>query len=218
MDIEGLGDKIIDQMVDKKLVHDLSGLYTLSNDDFQQLERMGEKSTQNIVDALEKSKHTTLPKFIYALGIREVGETTARVLAQSFRDLNALMAADEAALQEIRDVGPRVAFQITHFFAEQHNREVIARLIKAGITWPEVAVSEDLPLKGKTFVLTGTLTTFTREEATEKLLALGAQVSGSVSRQTSYVVAGEKAGSKLDKAQALGVPVIDEAGLREILG
>ncbi len=215
MDVEGLGDKIIDQLVDKKLVRDLSGLYSLTVEDFEQLERMGEKSTQNILDALKESKKTSLAKFIYALGIREVGETTARVLAQSFKKLDAIMVADEMQLQSIRDIGPRVAFQITHFFAEHHNRDVIARLIKAGITWPEISQVDvnDLPLKDKTFVLTGTLTNLTREEATEKLIALGAQVSGSVSRQTSYVVAGEKAGSKLEKARSLGVPIIDEATL-----
>ncbi len=217
MDIEGLGDKIIDQLVDKQLVRDPSGLYALTDDDFLQLERMGEKSVHNIRDALTASKKTTLPKFVYALGIREVGETTARVLAQHFKTLPALMDADEDALQSVRDVGPSVSFSIVHFFGEHHNREVIKRLIKAGITWPEISDAGDLPLKGQTFVLTGTLSTLSREEATEKLVALGAQVSSSVSRATTYVVAGEKAGSKLDKAIALGVKVIDEQALLDMI-
>jgi DNA ligase (NAD+) len=216
MDVEGLGEKLIDQLVDKQMVKDAAGLYTLTDDEFEQLERMGEKSVQNIRDALTKSKETTLPKFIYALGIREVGETTARVLAQSFKTLDALMKADEASLLAIRDVGPRVSFQIIHFFAQPHNREVIKKLLAQGIHWPEIIDSSELPLKGQTFVLTGTLSTMTREAATEKLISLGAQVSGSVSKLTSYVVAGEKAGSKLDKANALGVTVLDESALQSI--
>ncbi|MFI4956680.1 MAG: NAD-dependent DNA ligase LigA [Gammaproteobacteria bacterium] len=216
MDVEGVGEKLIEQLVDKHIVRDVSGLYTVTDHDFDQLERMGEKSVHNIRDALVKSKETTLAKFIYALGIREVGETTARVLAQSFKTLDALMKADEGQLQAIRDVGPRVSFQIIHFFAQAHNREVIKRLLAQGITWPAIVDSGELPLKGQTFVLTGTLSTMTREEATEKLVSLGAQVSGSVSRQTTYVVAGDKAGSKLDKAQALGVTVLDEPALQGI--
>lgn len=217
MDVEGLGEKLIDQLVEKNIVRDAAGLYTLTDADFQQLERMGEKSVQNIRDALTISKETTLPKFIYALGIREVGETTARVLAQSFLTLDALMAANEEQLQTVRDVGPRVAFQIIHFFAQAHNRDVIQRLMNAGIHWPNLVPAHDLPLKGKTFVLTGTLSTLTREEATERLLALGAEVTGSVSKLTSYVVVGEKAGSKRDKALKLGIPILEENQLISLL-
>lgn len=217
MDVEGLGEKIIDQLVDKQMIRDVAGLYTLTEDDFLQLERMGEKSVHNIRDALQKSKSTTLSKFIYALGIREVGETTARILAQSYSTLDALMVTDETALQTIRDVGPRVSFQITHFFAQPHNREVIDRLIQAGVHWPAIVSADHLPLKGQTFVLTGTLTSLTREEATERLIALGAQVTGSVSKLTNYVVAGEKAGSKREKAVALQIPILDEAALLALL-
>jgi len=219
MDAEGLGDKLMEQLVDANLVHDPADLYQLSLSDWANLERMGEKSAHNKVEALEKSKSTTLPRFLYALGIREVGEATARNLAQHFKTLDAVISATEEQLLEVNDVGPVVATHVVHFFAQPHNREVIQKLIKAGIHWPDIKSVDKatLPLSGKTFVITGTLPTLSREEAKELLESYGATVSGSVSKQTDYLLAGEKAGSKLDKAQSLGVQVIDEAGLKSLL-
>jgi DNA ligase (NAD+) len=181
---------------------------------------MAEKSAQNLLDALEKSKQTTLARFLYALGIRHVGESTARDLARHFGTLDAVMSANADQLLQVPDVGPVVAESIRTFFAQPHNREVAEQLRAVGITWPEGAptAGATLPLTGKTIVLTGTLPTLSRDEAKTLLEAAGAKVSGSVSKKTSYVVAGVEAGSKLDKARELGVPVLDEAGMRALLG
>ncbi len=217
MDIEGLGEKLIEQLVDKEMVHDVADLYALTKDQLAGLERMGEKSAANLLAALEKSKSTTLPRFLYALGIREVGEATARALAEQFGTLEAIEAADEETLQETPDVGPIVAAHIAAFFRQQHNREVIDKLRKAGVHWPVVETrGRPQPLAGKTFVLTGALSR-PRDEIKQRLQALGAKVSGSVSRKTAYVVVGEEPGSKLTKARELGIPVLDEDALNTLL-
>ncbi len=211
MDIEGLGDKLIDQLVDQALIENPADLYALTLDQLANLDRMGEKSAQNILDALESSKKSTLARFIFALGIREVGEATAKNLAKHYADLKPLFSATVEELQTIQDIGPVVAHHIATFFSEKHNQKVIDELLKAGIHWEKIQKSSnELPLAGKTFVLTGTLKTLTRDAAKEKLESLGAKVAGSVSNKTHYVVVGEDAGSKLDKAKALGVPVMDE--------
>ncbi|MFG6448290.1 NAD-dependent DNA ligase LigA [Roseateles sp. BYS180W] len=221
MDIEGLGDKLVDQLVDGGLVTSLAGLYSLQLAQLAGLERMAEKSAQNLIDALERSKATTLGRFLFALGVRQVGETTAKDLARHFGQLDALMAADEAQLLAVRDVGPIVARSIHAFFAQPHNREVVAQLREAGVSWAESdGTQKDAgpqPLVGKTLVLTGTLPTLGRDEAKALIEAAGGKVSGSVSKKTHFVVAGEAAGSKLDKAQELGLTVLDEAGLLALL-
>ncbi len=219
MDIEGLGDKLVDQLVDKGLVKDVADLYELDEATLAGLERMGEKSAANLKAAIEKSKHTTLARFLYALGIREVGEATAQALAGHFGSLEKLMSADEAALQAVPDVGPVVAAHILAFFRQRHNRDIIRRLRRLGVHWEEAAAPprEDLPLAGKTFVLTGTLSSMTRDEAKARLQALGARVSGSVSRRTDCVVAGADPGSKYDKARELGVEIIDESRFLALL-
>ncbi|HHH43222.1 MAG TPA: NAD-dependent DNA ligase LigA [Gammaproteobacteria bacterium] len=217
MDIEGLGDKLVEQLVDRKMVSDVAGLYDLSVETLAGLDRMGQKSAQNLVRALEKSKDTTLDRFLYALGIREVGDATARILASEFGTLEALMQATAEQLEAVHDIGPIVAQHIVQFFRQPHNREVIARLRAAGIHWPDVERVSHQPLQGNTYVLTGTLSGLTREEAKQKLQALGARVSGSVSKKTTAVIAGEKAGSKLAKAEALGVPVLSEDELMTLL-
>jgi DNA ligase (NAD+) len=219
MDIEGLGDKLVDQLVERKLVENPADLYTLTPQQLAGLERMGEKSAANVYAALQNSKQTTLPRFLYALGIREVGEATALALAHHFGDLDAIMHADAETLQDVPDVGPVVAAHVEAFFRQSHNREIIAKLRAAGINWPAIKPDHRTrkPLQGKTFVLTGTLETMTREEAKEKLQALGAKVSGSVSAKTGYVVAGAEPGSKLDKANQLGITVLDEKGLLNLL-
>ncbi len=216
MDIEGLGDKLVEQLVESELVHDVSGLYALTVDQLAGLERMAEKSANNLVKALEKSRRTTLERFIYALGIREVGEATAQVLARELGALDSLMLADVDALQEVRDVGPIVAQHITGFFAEQHNRDVIAKLLAAGISWPDIQKPEYSPLAGKTFVLTGTLS-ISREVLKSRLQAQGAKVTGSVSKNTDYVVVGDNPGSKYEKAVRLGIEILDEAGCLKML-
>jgi len=217
MDIEGLGDKLVEQLVDQKLVdqklvHTPADLYHLQLADLATLARMGEKSANNLLAAIEHSKKTTLARFVYALGIRNVGETTAKELARHFGLLDNLISADADRLQQVRDVGPIVAQSIVDFFTEQHNIEVIRQLRSSGMYWPEHQgeVSQVLPLSGQTFVLTGTLSNMDRDEAKAQLEALGARVSGSVSKKTNYVVAGAEAGSKLTKAQELGVTVLDE--------
>jgi DNA ligase (NAD+) len=222
MDIEGLGGKLVDQLVDGGIVGTPADLYDghkLNLQILADLERMGEKSALNLIAAIDQSKHATLERFIYALGIRNVGEATAKDLARHFGTLDNLMAADEERLQLVPDVGPMVAQSIIAFFAEPHNREVIAQLRAAGVQWTEHEgePAGELPLNGKTFVLTGTLPSMSREEAKVKLEALGAKVAGSVSKKTDYVVAGAEAGSKLDKARELGVLVLDEQGLMEKL-
>jgi DNA ligase (NAD+) len=214
MDIDGLGDKLVEQLVDAELIKDPADLFYLNKEQFSALERMGEKSAENLVNALEQAKNTRFARFLYALGIREVGEATAQSLALHFVELDKLIAAKEDELIEIEDVGPVVAHHIYTFFQQTHNLDVIQRLLDAGINWPEEKpVYADSELAGKTIVLTGTLENLSRSEAKEKLLALGAKVAGSVSAKTDYVVAGRDAGSKLNKAQSLGIDVVDEATL-----
>jgi DNA ligase (NAD+) len=221
LDIEGLGDKLVDQLVDGGIIRTLPDLYKLGVAKLAALERMGDKSAANLVDALEKSKRTTLQRFLYGLGIRHVGESTARDLAKHFGRLDPITDATLEQLLEVPDVGPTVAQSIRTFFDQRHNREVVEQLRAAGVHWDEHdgAWSDHAPrpLAGKTFVLTGTLPTWSRDEAKAVIEAAGGKVSGSVSKKTDYVVAGEEAGSKLDKARELGVAVLDEAGLRALL-
>ena len=222
MDIEGLGDKLVDQLVDSGLIRTLPELYTLGVAKLTALERMGEKSAQNLVAKLEKSKNATFQRFLYALGIRQVGESTARDLARHFGSMDRLMDASLEQLLEVPDVGPIVAQSIRTFFDQPHNREAVEQLRAAGIHWEEHdgAQKEEgpQPLAGKTLVLTGTLPTLSRDEAKALVEAAGGKVSGSVSKKTSWLVAGEEAGSKLDKARELGIEILDEAGLRALLG
>jgi len=214
LDIDGLGDKIVEQLVDAELIKDPADLFYLSKAQLSALERMGDKSAENLVNALNHAKNTRFARFLYALGIREVGEATARSLALHFVELDKLTAAKQDELIEIEDVGPVVAHHIYTFFRQEHNLDVIQRLLDAGINWPEEKpVYADSKLAGKIIVLTGTLENLSRSEAKEKLLALGAKVAGSVSAKTDYVVAGRDAGSKLNKAQSLGIEVVDEATL-----
>ena len=220
MDIEGLGDKLVDQLVDSGLIRTLPELYKLGVAKLAALDRMGEKSAQNIVAALEKSKQTTLARFLFGLGIRHVGEATAKDLAKHFGALDRIMNATEARLLEVNDVGPVVAQSIHAFFEQPHNREVVEQLRAAGVAWAEgegSASAEPKALSGKTFVLTGTLPTLSRDEAKDLIEAAGGKVAGSVSKKTDYVVAGSEAGSKLAKAQELGITILDEAGLRTLL-
>ena len=220
IDIEGLGDKLVEQLVDAGIVRTLPELYKLGVAKLAALERMADKSSANLVAALQASKRTTLPRFLYALGIRHVGEATAKDLAAHFGALDRVMDADEARLLEVNDVGPVVARSIHTFFRQPHNREVVEQLRAAGMSWDEheaAAAAAPKPLAGLTVVLTGTLPTLSREQAKELLEAAGAKVAASVSKKTSYVVAGAEAGSKLNKARELGVPVLDEAGLKDLL-
>jgi DNA ligase (NAD+) len=219
MDIEGLGEKLIDVLVDKQLLNSVADIYRLKHEDIAGLERMGDKSASNVIAAIEKSKKTVLARFIYSLGIREVGEATARNLALAFGYLDDLMAAQEEQLQAVPDVGVIVAHHIYTFFQQPHNLEVVAALRIAGVTWDEQApqMSGELPLNGKTYVLTGTLTLMGRDEGKAKLQQLGAKVSGSVSKKTDCVVAGPGAGSKLAKAEELNIPVLDEEGFVALL-
>ena len=220
MDVEGLGDKLVEQLVDQGYIKAVADLYQLTREQLAGLERMGEKSADNLLNALEKSKQTTLEKFIYALGIREVGEATARNLALHFGNYAALSNATEDALQEVADVGPVVAHFVAEFFQQEHNREAVTALKAAGVTWEDrdqPVNTADLPLKGLTYVLTGTLEAMSRDDAKAHLLAWGAKVAGSVSAKTDYVVAGPGAGSKLQKAEELNIPVLDEAGLLALL-
>jgi len=210
MDIEGLGDKLVEQLVDANLIANAADIYELTKKQLSDLERMGDKSAQNLLDQIEKSKNTTFARFLYALGIREVGEATAKQLAIYFKNLPALKAAKEEDLQGVPDIGPIVAAHIAHFFHEPHNRIIIDKLLKAGVHWDDVKESKHVPLLGKTFVITGTLSDMSRDEAKERLERLGAKVSGSVSSKTSYVVVGEDAGSKLDKARQLGIEILDD--------
>jgi DNA ligase (NAD+) len=218
MDIEGLGDKLVEQLDEKGLVKTVADVYALKAPDVASLERMGEKSAQNLVGALEKSKTTTLPRFLYALGIREVGEATARSLANHFLTLEAIEQADEEALQQTPDVGPIVASHIASFFRQEHNIEVLQQLLAAGIHWPAIErpKAHARPFAGKSFVLTGALSR-PRDQIKAELEGLGARVVGSVSKKTDYVVAGEAAGSKLARAQDLGIEILDEEQLQEMI-
>ncbi len=219
VEVEGLGDKLVDQLVDSGVVNTLPDLYRLGFVHLASMERMAEKSAKNILDALEKSKETTLPRFLFGLGIRHVGESTAKALARHFGQLDRIMQASEEQLSQVADVGPVVAHSIRTFFDQPHNVEVVEQLRACGVHWPEGEPSEVAlqPLAGKTFVITGTLPTLSRDQAKDLLEAAGAKVAGSVSKKTHYVVAGSEAGSKLDKALELGVQVLDEAALRQLL-
>ena len=219
VEIEGLGDKLVDQLVDAQVIRTLPDLYRLGLTSLASLDRMAEKSAQNILEALQKSKQTTLPKFLFGLGIRHVGEATARALARHFGSLDAIMDASVEQLLEVDDVGPIVAQSSRTFFDQTHNREVVEQLRACGVNWEEGAPlpMTPKPLTGKTFVITGTLPTLSRDEAKDLIEAAGGKVAGSVSKKTTCVVAGTEAGSKLEKALALGVRVIDETGLKELL-
>jgi DNA ligase (NAD+) len=219
MDIEGLGDKIIEQLVEQDLVKSPADLYTLRLEQLSELERMGEKSASKLLQAIDKSRDTTLPRFLYALGIRDVGEATALALAQHFGKLEKLLDASADEIQQVQDVGPVVAANVAAFFASSEHRKVIARLQEEGVRWPDVVRPSvaGQPLAGMTFVITGSLDSMSREEAQGALIALGAKVSGSVSRKTRYVVAGAEPGSKLKKATELGVEVLDEQQFIELL-
>lgn len=219
MDIEGLGEKLVDQLVEANLVHTLADIYKLDISTLSNLERMAEKSATNILDALTESKETTLARFIYALGMRNVGEATSKDLAKHYGNLKALMDADIEDLLEVNDVGPIVADSIKNFFAEDHNKSVINALINAGIHWPETQGKQQVSgnLVGKTFVLTGTLPTLSRDDAKALIEAAGGKVSGSVSKKTDFIVAGADAGSKLEKAQLLGINILNEPELLDVL-
>jgi DNA ligase (NAD+) len=220
MDIEGLGDKLVDQLVDGGLIRQLPDLYKLGLAKLIQLERMAEKSAANLVKALQASKKTTLPRFLYALGIRQVGEATARDLARHFGSIDRIMDASVEQLLEVGDVGPIVAQSIHTFFQQPHNREVVEQLRAAGVEWSEGEGSGDQspkPLLGMTLVLTGTLPALSRDDARALIEAAGGKVAGSVSKKTHFVIAGAEAGSKLDKAAELGIAVLDEAGLLALL-
>jgi DNA ligase (NAD+) len=219
VEVEGLGDKLVEQMVDANIIRTLPDLYKLGLTALAGLERMADKSAQNLLQALEKSKSTTLPRFLFGLGIRHVGEATAKELARHFGKLDSIMDATEAQLLEVSDVGPIVAASIRTFFDQPHNREVVEQLRACGVHWTEgePAARAPQPLSGKTFVITGTLPTLSRDEAKDRVEAAGGKVAGSVSKKTDYVVAGAEAGSKLTKAQELGITVIDETGLLLLL-
>ena len=218
MDIDGLGDRLVEQLVESGLIETVADIYRLKADEVAELERMGQKSAENLIAAIDNSRKPPLARLIYALGIREVGEATARSLALSFGNLQDVMKADEEALQQIQDIGPVVAQHITHFFSQPHNQQVIRQLLKQiEVQLPETTAGKQA-LSGKTFVITGTLSEMTRDEARELLQSAGARVTGSVSANTDYLLAGEKAGSKLEKAEKLGVEVIDETRLKQMLG
>jgi len=215
VEIEDLGDKLVDQLVDAGLINTLPDLYRLGFTALATLDRMADKSANNVLASIEKSKQTTLPRFLFGLGIRHVGEATAKELARHFGNMDAIMDATLDQLLQVADVGPIVAQSLRTFFDQAHNREVVAQLRACGVTWTEgePSAGASLPLAGQTYVLTGTLPTLSRDQAKDMLEALGAKVAGSVSKKTHGVVAGAEAGSKLDKAQELGIPVMDEAGL-----
>lgn len=218
MNIEGLGDKLVDLFLEQGLIHNVAELYELNQETLAELPRLGEKSAENLLDALEKSKKTTFPRFLFALGIREVGEATARLLAEHFLNLSTLMKATEEDLQSITDIGPVVAANILGFFQESHNVELIKKLIKLGIHWPELSrTSKNHLLSGKTIVITGTMLNMTREAAQQRLHELGAKTSNSVSSKTDYVVVGENPGSKYTKAKELGIKILDEAAFLKLI-
>ena len=220
LDVDGLGSKLIEQLVAIDRIQTAADLYHLERDELAGMDRMGEKSAENLLAAIERSKDTTLARFLYGLGIREVGEATARSLAAHYGKLTSIMKADEESLQTVQDVGPIVASRIHSFFAEKHNQKVVKGLIDSGLTWKETKASPkaaDGPLSGKIFVLTGTMNNMTRDEAKDKIQAAGGKVTGSVSKKTNFVVYGDNAGSKLTKAQKLGIETIDEDALQKIL-
>ena len=220
MDIEGLGDKLVEQLVDSGLIHSVADVFVLQPEQIAGLERMGDKSAQNLVDAIEKSKQTTLDKFLFALGIREVGEATARSLSRHFGSLEALQEATEEQLQQVKDVGPVVAHFVFDFFRQQHNLEAVSALRAQGMVWPDVPVSETAePLAGNTYVLTGSFTHIKRDRAKQLLQQLGAKVAGSVSAKTHCVVVGEGAdnNSKYLKAVDLGIATMDDGQLLQFL-
>ncbi len=217
MNIDGLGDKLIGQLVEKGLINNVSDLYTVNQEQLAGLERMAEKSATNVIAALNNSKETTLDRFLYALGIREVGDATARSLANHFGNLSAIQSASQETLEEVADVGPIVARHIVTFFLQSHNQEVINDLLTAGVHWPDVEINTEQPLQGKIFVITGTLETMKRDETKQRLLELGAKVSSSVSKKTDYVIAGSEPGNKVEKARQLNVEILDEAGLLSLI-
>lgn len=219
MDIDGMGDALVDQLLDRGIVKSIADLYSLTSDQLLQLERMGPKSASKIIENIDRSRRQPLWRVLNGLGVPFVGERTAQILADHFGSLDAICGADLETLQAAEEVGPKVAQSIRDFFDEQKNRELVERLRSAGLTFSQEkkVIRKTGALTGQTFVLTGTLPTLSREEAKERIQAAGGKVAGSVSKKTSYVVAGEEAGSKLDKAKELGVPVIDEARLFAIL-
>ena len=226
LDIEGLGDKLVDQLVDAGLIRTLADLYTLGFANLAELARMGEKSAVNLLSGLEQSKRTTLARFVYGLGIRHVGDATAKALAKHFGGIDRLIRASVDELLAVDDVGPTVALSLRTFFDQPHNVEVIEQLRAAGVVWDETegtaaaaanAATAPLPLAGQIFVLTGSLPGLSRDDAKERIEAAGGKVSGSVSKKTTFVVAGADAGSKLDKARDLGIALLDEAGLLAML-
>jgi DNA ligase (NAD+) len=219
MDIEGVGEKLVDQLVDHGLVRDPSDLYRLDVKQLAGLERMAERSAANVMAAIEASKHTTFPRFVYALGIRNVGEATAKDLARHFGTLDALMAAGITDLLGVPDVGPVVGTSIAGFFSEPHNRVVVLALREQGVHWEEreVPLAPRSGASGRTFVLTGVLPNLSREEAAARIEAAGGKVSGSVSRRTDYVVVGKDSGSKREKARELDIPILDEGALIALL-
>jgi DNA ligase (NAD+) len=220
LDIDGLGDKLIEQMVELKMIQSIGDLYHLEMSQLSALERMAEKSATNLLKSLEASKSTTFARFIYALGIREVGQATAEALALFFRDIKALMATNFETLQEVDDVGPVVADNIIHFFEQPCNIEVVADLLEQGVHWPEITAPDPinaLPLAGQTFVITGTLDGLSREQAALRLKQRGAKVSSSVSAKTTAVIAGEKPGSKITKADSLGVDVLSQSQFEALM-
>jgi DNA ligase (NAD+) len=218
MDIQGLGDKLVEQLVDRDWTKTPADLFPLPAAQLATLERMGEKSAQKLASAIDAAKQTTLPRFLYALGIRDVGEATALALAQHFPDLGVLRSASEEEIQRVPDVGPVVAKQVAAYFKDAENAAVVDRLLAAGVRWPAAApASATGALSEKTFVLTGTLASMTRDAATEAIAQRGGKVAGSVSKKTDYVVAGAEAGSKLKKAGQLGVAVLDEAAFIKLL-
>jgi DNA ligase (NAD+) len=220
VEVDGLGEKLVDQMVEAGIVRTLPDLYKLGFTALSELERMADKSAQNILVALQTSKQTTLPRFLFGLGIRHVGEATAKALVKHFGKLDGIMDASLEQLAQVADVGPIVALSLRTFFDQAHNREVVEQLRACGVTWTEgePSAAAMLPLTGKTFVITGTLPSLGRDELKDMLEAAGAKVAGSVSKKTHYLVAGSDAGSKLDKAHALEIPILDEAGVLALLG
>ena len=210
MNIEGLGEKLVDQLVDTKLISSIADIYKLTQEQLENLERMGKKSAQNLLDEIQKSKSTTLSRFLYALGIREVGEATGKLLAKSFMSLDKLIEATEEELQSLTDIGPVVSAHIYHYFREPHNIKIIQELLHSGIHWPAELKNEYLPLLNKVFVITGSLSDMSREEAKHKLEKLGAKITNSVSSKTSYLVVGSEPGSKYDKAKKLNISILDD--------